>query len=272
MGLASVHFEDRKTGASSDRSIVLLAPVEENSVTPVDWADAERIDLDPDTLGTEPAEDSSYAELPAEAGKASHYRGWEKALDDWLYREERLQILLHPGLEIASEPGESERAFRIRLRDAGREERDRQIEDLREKYEKKLRTAAERVRKAEQKVEREEEQASAQRMNTYMNIGTTVLTALLGRKKVSRSTMGRASSTIRTMSRSTKEKQDVERALEDLSAREEDLQELEQELEQEVDALKERLDPDLVALETLEIKPRRQDVDVQLVALAWVPA
>ncbi|MDX1740536.1 MAG: DUF87 domain-containing protein, partial [Rhodothermales bacterium] len=181
MGLASVHFEDRKTGASSDRSIVLLAPVEENSVTPVDWADAERIDLDPDTLGTEPAEDSSYAELPAEAGKASHYRGWEKALDDWLYREERLQILLHPGLEIASEPGESERTFRIRLRDAGREERDRQIEDLREKYEKKLKTAAERVRKAEQKVEREEEQASAQRMNTYMNIGTTVLTALLGR-------------------------------------------------------------------------------------------
>ena len=74
------------------------------------------------------------------------------------------------------------------------------------------------------------------------------------------------------MSRSTKERQDVERALEDLSAREEDLKELEQELEQEVEALKDQLDPDLAILDTREIKPRRSDIDVQLVALAWVPA
>jgi hypothetical protein len=272
IGVASVHFEDRKSGVSADRSVTLLARVDEGSATPVDWADAERIDLDDDSLRLDEAEDASFAELPAEAGKAPEYRTWEKALDDWLYREERLQLLVHPGLDITSEPGESERAFRIRLRDAGREERDRQIEDLREKYERKLKTAAERVRKAEQKVEREEEQASAQRMNTYMSIGTTVLSALLGRKKMSRSTMGRASTTIRTMSRSTKERQDVERALEDLSTREEDLRELERELEEEVDNLKERLDPDSSNLETIEVKPRRTDVNVRLVALAWVPA
>jgi hypothetical protein len=272
LGVASVHFEDRKTGVSADRGVTLLAKVDEGSVTPVDWSDAERVNLDPDGLRTAPDEDASFGQLPAEAGKARDYSGWEKDLADWLYREERLQILVHPGLEIASEPGETERAFRIRLRDVGREERDRQIEELREKYESKLKTAAERVRKAEQKVEREEEQASAQRMNTYMNIGTTVLSALLGRKKISRTTMGRASSTIRTMSRSTKEKQDVERALEDLSAREEDMKELEQEIEEEIDTLKERLDPDLASLETVEINPRRSDVDVQSVTLAWVPA
>ena len=272
VGVASVHFEDRKTGASADRTVTLLAQIAEGSVTPVDWSEAERAELDPDDLRSKPQDDATFGELPSEAQKGREYKGWKTDLADWLYREERLQVLVHPGLEIVSEPGESERDFRIRLRDIGREQRDRQIDELRDKYETKLKRAAERVRKAEQKVEREEEQASAQKMNTYMNIGTTMLTALLGRKKISSSTMGRASSTIRTMSRSTKEKQDVERALEDLSAREEDLKELEAELEEEVDALKEQLDPDLAALDTQEVKPRRSDVDVQFVSLAWVPA
>ncbi|NNE45369.1 MAG: ATP-binding protein, partial [Rhodothermales bacterium] len=196
---------------------------------------------------------------------------WKKDLADWLYREERVTSFLHPGLGVASDPDESERDFRIRLRDVGREERDNQIEELRGKYERKITTAAERIRKAEQKVDREQEQAESVKMSNYVNIGPTVLSALLGRKAISRSSVGRASTTVRGMSRTSKEKQDVERALEDLSARQEALDELEKELEQEIEDLKERLDPEMGRLETFELKPRRTDVDVHFVALAWVP-
>jgi hypothetical protein len=272
IGVATVHFQDKRKGVASDRRITLLAPIREDAVSPVDWKDATRSDVDPDRLRTSPEEGASFAELPSEAQKEKNYRAWKKDLADWLYREEREQVFLHPGLEVASEPGETERDFRIRLRDVGREERDRQIEEFRSKYERKIKTAAERVRKAEQKVDREQEQAEAQKMSTYVNIGTTVLSALLGRKTISRSTVGRASTTVRGMSRSAKEKQDVERALEDLSKRQETLDELERELEEEVEELKERLDPDFARLETAELKPRRTDVDVHFVALAWVPS
>ncbi len=269
VGAATVHFQDKRKGVAETRPITLLASIEGGAVTPVDWREAHRVDVDADRLRQEPESGVSFEDLPTEAQKAKNYATWSKDLSDFLYRDERLELYKHAGLDLVSEPGESERDFRIRLRDTGREERDRQIDALRTKYEKKITTAAERVRKAEQKVEREEEQVEAQKMNTYVNIGSTVLSALLGRKSISRSSVGRATTTMRGLSRSSKEKQDVERALEDLETRQESLAELEQELEQEVDELKERLDPEQAQLETITVKPRRTDVDVKLVALAW---
>jgi hypothetical protein len=271
IGTASVHFQDTKHDIEADREIALLAEIRAGAVSPVEWEDAERVDIDVDRLRTEPDKNASFGDLPSEAQKARDYAAWEKDLADWLYREERVMSFLHPGLGVASSPDESERDFRIRLRDVGREERDKQIEELRGKYERKITTAAERIRKAEQKVDREQEQAESVKMSNYVNIGTTVLSALLGRKAISRSSIGRASTTVRGMSRTSKEKQDVERALEDLSARQEALDDLEKELEQEIEDLKERLDPEMGRLETFELKPRRTDVDVHFVALAWVP-
>jgi hypothetical protein len=271
IGTASVHFQDTKHDIEADREIALLAEIRAGAVSPVEWEDAERVDIDVDRLRTEPDKNASFGDLPSEAQKARDYASWEKDLADWLYREERVMSFLHPGLGVASSPDESERDFRIRLRDVGREERDKQIEELRGKYERKITTAAERIRKAEQKVDREQEQAESVKMSNYVNIGTTVLSALLGRKAISRSSIGRASTTVRGMSRTSQEKQDVERALEDLSARQEALDDLEKELEQEIEDLKERLDPEMGRLETFELKPRRTDVDVHFVALAWVP-
>ncbi len=269
VGAGSVHFQDRKKTVSASRDVVFITSIEDGAVAPVDWTRAERVDIDVDRLRREPPGDAEFHDVPSAALKADNFDDWEKEFEDFLYREERLELFDHPSLGLSSEPGESERDFRIRLRDAGRQERDRQVDALREKYANKLKRAAERVRKAEQKVEREEEQAESAKMNTYVNIGTTVLSALLGRKTISRSSVGRASTTMRGMSRSSKEKQDVERAEEDLEMRQEELVELERELEQDIAELEESLDPDFAALETKVLKPRRTDVDVKLVALLW---
>ena len=63
----------------------------------------------------------------------------------------------------------------------------------------------------------------------------------------------------------------VDRAKEDLAARRRDLEELERELEREIEELSDRFRQEAEELETFELKPRRTDVDVRLVALAWVP-
>ncbi|NNE47601.1 MAG: ATP-binding protein, partial [Rhodothermales bacterium] len=116
IGTASVHFQDRKRGIETDREIALLAEVRAGAVSPVEWEDAERVDIDVDRLRTEPDKNASFGDLPAEAQKARDYTAWKKDLADWLYREERVTSFLHPGLGVASDPDESERDFRIRLR------------------------------------------------------------------------------------------------------------------------------------------------------------
>ncbi|NND72465.1 MAG: DUF87 domain-containing protein [Rhodothermales bacterium] len=270
LGAASVHMVNTRKKLSHEEQVTLAAEIDDGPV-PVTWKDATSISIDATALENEGRKDATFEEVPPPALSDKNYKGWQKDFQDELYHSSRYDLYQFPGLDMISDPGESERDFRIRSRDAAHEERDKQVEALREKYARKLKTADERIRKAEQKVDREQEQAEASKMQTMVNIGSTVLSAFLGRKAVSRSSVGKATTTMRGLSRGAKEKQDVERALDDLEARRDDFEELNRQIEEEIQSLKDRLDPDFVDLETVELKPRRTDIDVHVVGLAWVP-
>lgn len=270
IGAADVHLVNTRAGLSSEENVVLLSTVSDGPVE-IDWETATRINVDLSDLAVEGIPGAGFNEAPSAALKESNYKAWAKDLDDELYRTAREYRFKHPELNITSKSGETERDFRIRIRDEAHEQRDRLIDELRQKYARKIETAEERIRKAEQKVGREQEQAEANKLQTMVNIGSTVLSALMGRKAISRSSVGRATTTMRGMSRSAKEKQDVERALDDLDARREALEKLNEEIELEIDEIKEKVEADSAELEQVEMKPRRTDIDVHLVGLAWVP-
>ena len=101
-----------------------------------------------------------------------------------------------------SKPGETERDFRIRLDQESREERDVAIEKLRSTYAKKAATLEERVRKAEQAVQREKDQAKDAGFQTAVSLGSTILSALLGTKKISATSLSRAATTVKGVGRS----------------------------------------------------------------------
>jgi len=63
----------------------------------------------------------------------------------------------------------------------------------------------------------------------------------------------------------------VARAKQTVEVKEQKLKDLEAELREQVDALEERLDPATEDLETVAIKPKKADITVELVALAWAP-
>jgi len=75
---------------------------------------------------------------------------------------------------------------------------------------------------------------------------------------------------VRGVGRSVKESQDVGRAQEKLSDAQRELKALEAEISEEIAALT-AVDPGAVAIDTIEVKPKRGGVDVRLVALAWTP-
>jgi hypothetical protein len=110
-----------------------------------------------------------------------------------------------------------------------REQRDSAVEKLRTQYAPKLRRLQEKVRNAEQVVQREEGQARGAKAQTAISAGATILDALLGRK-VSRTSMGRATTTARGAQRAMQQEQDVRAAKEDLAAAQAEHERLEQEL------------------------------------------
>ncbi len=98
-----------------------------------------------------------------------------------------------------------------------------------------------------------------------------MLGALFGRKAVSASTLGRATTAARGVGRSMKEQQDIARARETLAAVQQQKADLEAQIEAEAGALGASLDPMAETLVPLPVKPKRTDVTVQAVGLAWVP-
>jgi hypothetical protein len=271
LGLGRVRFVDRKTKALKQVDDVALLIGPRGSSLEVDWESASPVDLCREDLDPDPILGASFGSVPADAENARNFSAWRRLLSDCLYRTRRLELHQSPSLGLISEPGESEREFRLRLVDLAREKRDRLAESLRKKYGRRMATLGDRVLRARQAVERESQQAAGQKMQTAISLGSTLLNAFLGRKVASSGTLGRATTTVRGMGRAAKEKRDVEAAKERLAVRESQLADLERELEGELEELEDRLDPLAEELATSAVTPRRSDVEARLVALAWAP-
>src|SRR5690606_23355476 len=182
-GTATVHVRDNKTGLEETRELSILIPITNNNL-PLDWNQAALVNRSADDLDLSPVEHSTFTQLPAPANDPKRYRAWEKDLVDWIYRNYRLELWESPSLRAISMLGESERDFCVRLQILAHEARDSQTEILRKKYTPKFAALEERIRRAEQIVGRETEQAQHQKWQTAISFGATLLSAFLGRKAV----------------------------------------------------------------------------------------
>jgi hypothetical protein len=268
LGVAEIGYSDSKT-IDMTQNLTLLTPLTSRPIA-VDWGQAAVIDLPVEDLEDSPEAGAQFAELPGSASKSKSYDSWQKDLATWIYRNQKLELWESPSLEVASNPGESERDFRVRLQQRAREQRDEAAEKLRQKYAPKMAALAEKKRRAEQTVEREAEQAKGQKLQTAISFGATLLSSFMGRKAVSLSTLGRATTAARGVSRSMKEAEDVGRAQESVEAINQQITDLDAQFKAETDSL-ESNDVQTEQLETISLKPKKSNISVKLLTLAWAP-
>ena len=266
LGTASVRYVDSKTGLDFTQEIGLLGALPASPGAAA-WLESTRIDTSAVTAAAESG--AAWDALPAEATQAKSYARWKREFTDSVYREQALDLRACARLKAVSQPGESERDFRIRLRDLAREQRDGASEALRAKYAPKLARLQDAVRRAEQARAREAEQLQQQKMQSAVNIGATLLGAFIGGGR--RSTLGRASTAARGLGRSQKEAADVERAGDNLEVAQQRLQELDAEFQVELAAIAGSFDADKEPLEARPVRAKKADIAVRAVALAWAP-
>ena len=269
-GAAKVGFVAAKFGVDETLEIYSLTPITAAAV-PVSWENAQEAGVASNELETDPQQDAQYQEVPAAAGKARSYQSWSKDYVTFLYGSQKLDLLKSPSTGEYSRPGETERDFRVRLQQTARENRDAQVDQLRRKYAPKIAALQERKRRAQQAVEREGAQASQAKLQTAISFGTTVLGAFLGRKAVSMSSLGRATTAVRGVGRAAKEQQDIGRAQETVAAIDAQIAEIEADLQSQSQALEGMIDAQNEQLEIYSIKPKKTNISVQIVTLAWAP-
>jgi len=269
VGTAKVRFLDAKSKANVSQNAVYVTSIT-NTAVPVNWEDGQEASFALGDLEKTAGRGAQFADMPTEAGKAKNYTAWGRDFANWLYGMQKLDLLRSPSTGQFANPGESERDFRVRLQQTFREQRDQQVTALRNKYAPKIAALQEKIRHAQDAVDREAAQAHQAEMQTAISIGSTLLGAFLGGRS-SRSTFGRASTAARGVSRSMGQMSDVGRAKRDMQAYQQQLNDLQTQFNDETAALQARIDPQNEQLETVTIRPKKTDVTVQLTALLWAP-
>jgi hypothetical protein len=269
LGAARVNFSDRALGVDTTADLFYVTPITDDAVQ-VDWARATKVDVKAADLRREPQSSAStFGPLPAAATQARKYPTWEKSFSRWVGQNERVELLRDSALGITSNAGEPERDFRIRLQHEIRTARDAAVDEIRRKYAAKEAALAERLRRAEASVAKEQQQASDQKLQTAVSFGATVLGTLFGRKAVTTGTIGRATTTARGVGRVMKEASDVKRASETVDSVKSAIARLEAQIAADVATVGARFEEP--RLERIAVTPKRGQVEVQFVALAWIP-
>jgi hypothetical protein len=264
-GLGEVQYSGRQIQRRP-----FLAEINENSLA-ISWDEAQPAEFDETQLEKEPPANAQFAPLSAAACKPDNYKVWSRDFSNFLFRTSQADLYRSSEFTITSNPGESESDFRVRVSQLAREKRDKTSEALRQKYGPKIAALQDRIRRAEQRVEKEKSDVKQAGLQTVVSLGATLLNAFMGRKAFSAGTIGRASSTMRSGMKTVKEQSDIAAASENLEALQSQKADLESEFNAELEAISGSADPMLQKIESVALRPKKTDVNVRLVSLVWLP-
>jgi hypothetical protein len=271
MGCGQIYYSDKKADIDMNQDYSYLAEITDDAVA-VDWSKADLVELADSDLEKEPTSESAlFASLPREAAKPKSYDNWKKGFADFLFRNQKISVFQSAALEAVSKPNESERDFRVRLQQKAREERDQKAEQLRQAMTPKLAALDEKIRKAMQAVEAKGHGSKIAKLMAIVSFGATILGAFLSRKMLSTTNINKAATAVRGAARTTKASQEAAAATENVEALKKQKEELETEFKTELDALATTIDPLKEPLEEVQIRPKKTNITVRVLALAWVP-
>jgi hypothetical protein len=270
IAICQITFSDARRNIHHIENTTFLVPIR-NTPVPIDWNDLAPSIWQPEQLVHSAPEGAVHGELPALAHRSQSYDLWKKEFMTWLLAHHTLDLWKSPSTGLLSEPGEDERHFRLRVLQTGREIRDAQVAALRKKFATRLNTLQDRLARSRLRVDSEKGQARQAQLQTALSVGSTVLGALFGRKALSATSMTRATTAARGMSRSMKEAKDVALAEESVASLEAQLAELQQQMEMEVRQVESGAEALSETLEPIQLRPKRTGIAVRLFSLFWSP-
>jgi hypothetical protein len=262
--LGKVAIFDNRLGLSTAEPTGHYSELEEGTVGFL-WDSAIPISKRLEEFSQQPEAGVPFLGLPSSALRL--LKSAAQDYSDFLVRSYQLSLWKSPLFQAVSEPGETERDFRIRLSQKAREKRDAELDRLRRKYAAKIGAAQRQLVLAQQRLEREQEQYKEQMASTAISIGATILGGIFGRKS---SQIGRATTSARTASRAYYERMDINRARQQVDLAQAKLKDLEKQMEEEAARMTISLDPAAETLQQVVLRPKKKDVLIQWSGILWL--
>ncbi|MBA3289485.1 MAG: ATP-binding protein [Acidimicrobiia bacterium] len=239
--------------------------------TPADVTRSVAVDYDDRDLHEAAPDGVVYRLTDAPINESGFWKDLSRDLTDHLIRSRALEVPMNAGLKLYGRPGESVEDFTTRCLQAANERSDADIARLRDKYERKLATAQDRVGSAEDAADVAAERVKGAKRGDLLSSAGTILGGLLGGRRSSGGLLGSLGRAAGQRSRSSADTARVEAARNKVDRLEREVAELEAELEQEVTEIDVKWMELAKQVATLNVSLERTDVKVTQLVLAWLP-
>jgi len=258
--LVSLHYTRASQGLDEWQERWILAPLDVDSP----WAAVELFDPDELALECGVPEDAEFAAPRQGSISTARFRSYAKQIKTYLYQNCPTSLWSCKALKLKSKAGESKAEFSARVQLAQREKRDAAVDALRDRFTKEIQRMDKQIHGAQARVAREESQYDQQKLQTGISMGATVLGVIFGARG-----LGRATTAARSAGRVAREREDVQRAEDELSRLAEARRALEAEAEKEVLALQAEVELRAPEIEDVIVRPSKSDMQVSNLKLAW---
>jgi hypothetical protein len=248
----------------------LLLTVDESDDQPY-WDEADELVVSTVKRLKKAAAGATYLTCPSPLCSAANHKAWENKLKGWIRTDRPLQLLKSASMKNISRAGESERDFRIRLQQLANEQRDIAAGKLRDRYAQKVARLEDRLLSAEQALDREAEQASGSKLDAALSVGTAILGSLLGRKRISATSVSRVGTAARRTGNMRKQLGDVKRAEARINKIVQDIEDLKVRCDKEVAALADAYDAQHDQLEEVLVRARSTNIRINWFGIGWRP-
>ena len=263
-GKVRFYNESKKIDQKEDISLkVTISP----DMAEVNIMEAAANDDDISSYDLKPLEKARFGILPPFLEKIKDMKALEERFKNYLYDNTRIELFSSKEFKLLSDSDEELADFKSRVLDFIREDKDKAVEKLTEKYAMKEEKLEKEFIKLQEKLEKEEADVKAITTQSALTLGSSVLGALLGRTKVG--TLNTGVTGLSRASRILKEKQDVERVKKKIDTLTENIQKLEDELKQSIEEMSGKFDIDNYTIETISVKPKKSDIFGINVSLLW---
>ncbi len=267
LGLATVNFLDSRSGVDEAREYAWLIPPREISSS-ANWSDAVHLDISDRDLASRPDADALFVQdVPTGVDTAAEIKRLEKDWSEALYRGEQLKLWYNPKLKAYSTVDETEDEFRARCRKLAEREREKALDDLEGKHKDKVRGLQQKVDQAERDVSNKRATYDGRKREEAVSWIETAVgwLGIFGRKK----SLSSGATKRRLTSAAQAAVQDAEATL---ARRKEDIDDLKKQQEADAEALARQWNQAADTIEEYIVRPRRTDVRIALVTLAWAPS
>ena len=217
-------------------------------------------------LDQHPQPGFDFAPAPPELLNPRSYARWQKEVLDVCYRHRPATVYQCRELRATSAFGQDEVSARLAWQQQAREQRDAEKQALRDKYATRFQTLSSKIHAAQQRLAREDAQYDQHKWDTALDVGQTMIGWLMGKRSVARGTAAG-----RSLSRAAREHSQRQQAYQELERLRQQEQELQEECQAKLHALGERFQLESLTLEPLQIACRKGDMQLKLLAVAWLP-